>query len=165
MLPCRCFQNSGMRRSSFFRCSKFAFIKAERSRMTRVTGMKKLHRTAAMLTVSACILGVYAPPTTAETLSEVLAYTYRTNPTLNAARANLRVVDEGVPRAKGGWLPTVSSTLSVGYYNADVDTNVSSSDGSSTPKSAILSVTQPNTVCSKSAQTCSIRNRTRCSMR
>ncbi|WP_339855414.1 TolC family outer membrane protein [uncultured Nisaea sp.] len=111
--------------------------------MTRVTGMKKLHRTAAMLTVSACILGVYAPPTTAETLSEVLAYTYRTNPTLNAARANLRVVDEGVPRAKGGWLPTVSSTLSVGYYNADVDTNVSSSDGSSTPKSAILSVTQP----------------------
>tara|TARA_E500000318_G_scaffold13879_4_gene13494 strand:- start:66 stop:1463 length:1398 start_codon:yes stop_codon:yes gene_type:complete len=111
--------------------------------MTRVTGMKKLHRMAAMMTVSACILGVSAPPVTAETLSEVLAYTYRTNPTLNAARANLRIVDEGVPRAKGGWLPTVSSTLSVGYAKTDVETNLSSTDGNTTPKSAIVTVTQP----------------------
>jgi len=111
--------------------------------MTRVTGMKKLHRTVAMLTVSACILGVSAPPVTAETLSEILAYTYRTNPTLNAARANLRVVDEGVPRAKGGWLPTVSSTLTAGYYNADSETNVSSSDGSTTPTYGAITVTQP----------------------
>ncbi|MEP1930049.1 MAG: TolC family protein, partial [Roseibium sp.] len=111
--------------------------------MTRVIGMKKLHRTAAMLTVSACILGVSAPAVTAETLSEVLAYTYRTNPTLNAARANLRIVDEGVPRAKGGWLPTVSSTLSLGYARTDVDTNLTSSDGNTTPKSATVTVTQP----------------------
>lgn len=111
--------------------------------MTRVTGMKKLHRTVAMLTVSACILGVSAPPVTAETLSEILAYTYRTNPTLNAARANLRVVDEGVPRAKGGWLPTVSSTLTAGYYNADSETSVSSSDGSTTPTYGAITVTQP----------------------
>lgn len=111
--------------------------------MIRVTGMKKLHRKAAMLTVSACILGVFAPPVSAETLSEVLAYTYRTNPSLNAARANLRVTDEGVPRAKGGWLPTVSSALSVGYLNADTETNAASNDGSTTPKIGSITITQP----------------------
>ena len=111
--------------------------------MIRVTGMKNLHRMAVMMTVSFSILGVSAPPITAQTLSEVLAYTYRTNPTLNAARANLRIADEVVPRAKGGWLPTVSSTLSVGYTRTDVDTNVSSTDGNKTPKSAAVTVTQP----------------------
>ena len=111
--------------------------------MIRATGMKNLHRMAVMMTVSLSILGVSAPPITAQTLSEVLAYTYRTNPTLNAARANLRIADEGVPRAKGGWLPTVSSTLSVGYTRTDVDTNVSSTDGNKTPKSAAVTVTQP----------------------
>ncbi|UUX50079.1 TolC family outer membrane protein [Nisaea acidiphila] len=105
--------------------------------------MKNLYRTAAMLTVSACVLGVSAPSVSAETLSEVLAYTYRTNPTLNTARANLRVTDEGVPRAKGGWRPTVSSTLSIGYSNFDTETSTSSSNGDTTPKDATLTVTQP----------------------
>lgn len=110
--------------------------------MTRVTSMKKLHLTAAMLTVSMCILGVSGSPSSADSLSDVLAYTYRTNPDLNAARANLRVIDEGVPRAKGGWLPRVSSTLSVGYSQIDSETNASSTDGDVTPKDATISVTQ-----------------------
>lgn len=111
--------------------------------MKRVRVMKKLYRTAAMLTVSACILGVSAPLVSAETLSEVLAYTYRTNPNLNAARANLRVTNEGVPRAKGGWRPSVTSTFSAGYSNFDAETNTTSSNGDTTPKDANLSVTQP----------------------
>lgn len=111
--------------------------------MSRKRVMKKLYRTAAMLTVSACILGVSAPRLSAETLSEVLAYTYQTNPTLNAARANLRVTNEGVPRAKGGWRPTVTSTLSAGYNNFDTENNTSSADGNTTPKDANITITQP----------------------
>ena len=73
--------NSGTSRSLFFSLYSLRFVKAERYRMTRATGMKNLHRMAVMMTVSLSILGVSAPPITAQTLSEVLAYTYRTNPT------------------------------------------------------------------------------------
>lgn len=111
--------------------------------MTRFFGFRKVCRATAMLSVSACILGVSVPLADAETLSEVLAYTYRTNPDLNSARANLRVVDEGVPRAKGGWRPNVSSTLELGYENTDAETSTTESSGDNIPKSANLTVTQP----------------------
>ncbi len=53
-----------------------------------------------------------APP---RTLQEALAQAYSTNPTLLAARANLRVVDENVPAALAGWRPTVSIGATAGY--------------------------------------------------
>ena len=49
------------------------------------------------------------------TLQAALAAAYSTNPTLLAARAALRAVDEGVPAALAGWRPTVSVT---GQYGA-----------------------------------------------
>jgi outer membrane protein len=42
------------------------------------------------------------------TLQEALAAAYLYNPTLQAARAQLRSVDEGVPAALAGWRPTVT---------------------------------------------------------
>ena len=42
------------------------------------------------------------------TLQEALAAAYSNNPTLLAARAALRAVDEGVPQALAGWRPTVT---------------------------------------------------------
>jgi len=41
------------------------------------------------------------------TLQEALAATYASNPSLQAARAQLRATDEGVPQALAGWRPTV----------------------------------------------------------
>lgn len=45
---------------------------------------------------------------TPHTLQDALAAAYANNPTLQAARANLRSTDEGVPAALAGWHPQVS---------------------------------------------------------
>lgn len=50
----------------------------------------------------------------AETLEEVLAEAYTTNPTLKSRRARLRAADEAVPQALSNWRPTVSATGDVG---------------------------------------------------
>ncbi|MCU0728890.1 MAG: TolC family outer membrane protein [Sphingopyxis sp.] len=52
------------------------------------------------------LLGVTAPAS-AETLREALAAAYESNPTLAAARAGQRAVDETVPIARADGLPTV----------------------------------------------------------
>ena len=59
---------------------------------------------------------VLATPATAQvrTLNDALALTYATNPTLLAARAQLRAVDENVPQALSGWRPQVSITANAG---------------------------------------------------
>ncbi len=49
------------------------------------------------------------------TLSEALAAAYSTNPSLLAARAQLRAVDENVPQALAGWRPQVSLSGTAGY--------------------------------------------------
>ncbi len=49
------------------------------------------------------------------TLEQALMAAYDTNPQLLAERANLRAVDEGVPKALGGWRPTVELNGSGGY--------------------------------------------------
>ena len=51
-----------------------------------------------------------ATPAQADTLREALAQAYTTNPTLQAARAQQRAVDEGVPIEKSAALPDVSVT-------------------------------------------------------
>ncbi|WP_244274613.1 TolC family outer membrane protein [Labrenzia sp. OB1] len=57
----------------------------------------------------------------AESISDALALAYTNNPSLNAARAQLRSVDEGVPQALSGWRPTVSASGSAGRIASDVD--------------------------------------------
>ena len=78
----------------------------------------------------------------AETLNEVLASTYSSNPTLLARRARLRSSDEGVPQALANWRPTVSMTGSLGrgqYSNNSLSTfsNVRN------PKTGALTLSQP----------------------
>src|SRR4051794_21002168 len=58
----------------------------------------------------------------AETLESALAQAYRNNPTLNAARAALRVTDEGVPQALSGYRPTVRFQMDSGYQNYQAHT-------------------------------------------
>lgn len=55
-----------------------------------------------------------AAPASADDLNTALAQTYMGNPTLDAARAQLRATDEGVPQALSGWRPTVTGQVSAG---------------------------------------------------
>jgi TolC family type I secretion outer membrane protein len=54
------------------------------------------------------------PAARAQTLAQSLTTAYETNPTLLAARAELRAVNEGVPQAISGWRPNVVLQGSVG---------------------------------------------------
>src|SRR5215470_985398 len=47
----------------------------------------------------------------ADDLNAALSQTYLANPTLDAARAQLRSTDEGVPQALSGWRPTVTGQV------------------------------------------------------
>jgi outer membrane protein len=59
----------------------------------------------------------------ATTLQDALAKAYLTNPGLQAARAQLRSVDEGVPQALSGWRPTLSVNTGPGYAYGTTTTN------------------------------------------
>ena len=72
----------------------------------------------------------------AETLLDALASAYSNNPTLNAQRAALRVTDEGVPQALGGYRPTIAGSGSAA---------ISDTSGRPTayPTSMSISIEQP----------------------
>ena len=70
----------------------------------------------------------------AQTLEETLALAYTNNPDIRAARANLRVLDEGVPQAKAGWRPTVTSSISAGGSYTDTQTSNTSTNSGSIPR-------------------------------
>jgi outer membrane protein len=97
---------------------------------------------AALLMASAAVVEVR--PVAAQTLQEALALAYANNPSLQAARAQLRAVDENVPQALAGWRPTVQVTGSAGQA-----TSSGSAQGRSIPRqtrepvSTQASVTQP----------------------
>ena len=54
-------------------------------------------------------------------LAEALANAYETNPRLDAARAGLRSVDEGVAQANAGWRPSVNTSVTYGMEHGNVD--------------------------------------------
>ena len=75
----------------------------------------------------------------AQSLTEVLATTYSTNPALLAGRAELNATNELVPQALSGWRPTITGTASVGesWRESDIGSD------SATPRSIALNLTQP----------------------
>ncbi|MFM2151250.1 MAG: hypothetical protein RLZZ187_3556, partial [Pseudomonadota bacterium] len=72
---------------------------------------------AALVMTAAAV--VQLRPASAQTLQEALALAYSNNPALQAARAQLRAVDENVPQALAGWRPTVQLGGSVGAVDAE----------------------------------------------
>lgn len=56
----------------------------------------------------------------AETIESALARAYMSNPDLNAQRAQLRAIDENVPRALSGYRPKVNASGDLGVSNLDV---------------------------------------------
>lgn len=67
-----------------------------------------------LATIAACFLG--SASAGADTLGEALAGAYRTNPVLQAARADQRAIDENVPIQRADGLPAISGTASYTEY-------------------------------------------------
>ncbi|MDF2368427.1 TolC family outer membrane protein [Sneathiella sp.] len=92
----------------------------------------------------ASVLAVTMPVSlvNAETLSDALASTYQNNPSLMAARANVRSVDEGVPQALSGWRPEVYAIGEVASQHYDVNPSVAGTSRGSNPREASLVASQ-----------------------
>lgn len=84
-----------------------------------------------------------ASPAAGQSLDETLAAAYSTNPTLRAARAQLRAVNEGVPQALSNWRPTVTVTGTAGKQRIESETSVSTSNDTTTPLTASAVLSQP----------------------
>lgn len=67
--------------------------------------------------VSAAVLAAAGAPNGAQAASlyEALATAYATNPTIEAARAQLRATDENVPQVLSEWRPTILGTAQGGH--------------------------------------------------
>jgi len=106
--------------------------------------MKRLSLLAAAAVVTSALGSIPATDAMAQSLEETLAAAYLNNPTLQARRAQLRAVDQGVPLAKAGWHPSVSVTGSTGFQQSTRDLGTGSSSTTNTrPSSVTVSVSQP----------------------
>ncbi|MDF2765702.1 MAG: type secretion outer membrane protein TolC family [Rhodospirillales bacterium] len=100
-----------------------------------------LRRTVSRLPVALAVLWSLgaAVPAWAQSLTDVLATTYSTNPELMAGRAELRATNELVPQALSGWRPTIAGTASIG--RTWIDSEVGSD--ATNPRTVGLSLSQP----------------------
>lgn len=73
-------------------------------------------------------IALTAAPLLADDLREALVLAYNTNPTLQAARAAQRAVDESVPIARSSGLPSVSGTATYSEYLKSSSSNPLSPD-------------------------------------
>ncbi len=86
-------------------------------------------RLRSLTAAAVAVVGLWAicvQPAGAQTLTEALAKAYATNPTLGAARAELRAVNEGVPQALSNWRPNLTVTGSAGKQRIDSGASFSS---------------------------------------
>lgn len=105
--------------------------------------MKAVRRTGLLVGALAMMAGMAGiVPAAAQSFDEALVNAYQSNPTLRAARAQLRATNERVPQALSNWRPKVELEGSAGTAYDDRDKPVD--DGSSrTPAGGELKVTQP----------------------
>jgi outer membrane protein/adhesin transport system outer membrane protein len=67
------------------------------------------------------VLLAFVPPAAAQSLQETLVRSYGNSPTLEAARAQARAIDESIPQALSGYRPTVRATGSVSNTRAALE--------------------------------------------
>lgn len=79
----------------------------------------------------------------AQTFLEALTTTYVNNPTLRAARAELRAVDESVAQALSNWRPEISVDGFGGAQYTDTQSDFFSDKGGSQPRGGELNIVQP----------------------
>jgi outer membrane protein len=84
-------------------------------------------------------------PASAETIESALVKAYQNNPQLNAQRATVRSIDEGVPQALSGYRPRVTITSTVGEQFIDATGKTVSGLPNPTGGPAIQSATYTGT--------------------
>jgi outer membrane protein len=104
-------------------------------------------------TAFAVLAGVFslilAGAARSQSIDQTLIQAYRNNPDLNAARAGVRVANEGVPAALSGYRPSVNATITAaGQYSESARGSVGGPPGSRTavgtlPRAASITATQP----------------------
>ena len=100
-----------------------------------------MRKTLCGVAVSALTCLGLSVPANSETLEEVLAQAYMSNPTLEAQRASLRATDETINQARSGWLPNITANGSVSYQDTQTDSLFGRS-GSIYPKTASITLQQ-----------------------
>ncbi|MDD3370566.1 MAG: TolC family outer membrane protein [Alphaproteobacteria bacterium] len=91
-----------------------------------------------------CLIALFVAPALAETLEEAMADAYRSNPALQAQRAQLRAMDEQSSQAVSGWRPHINGMASVGkLYTHTPNNPMMPEDGAHTPRTAGIEVVQP----------------------
>jgi outer membrane protein len=83
-------------------------------RLGRLTGAERGVRVSVLLAGVCVATSLGISQAAAETMSSALAHAYFSSPDINAQRANVRGVDENIPKARAGWLPKVNATGQVG---------------------------------------------------
>ncbi|HET7716631.1 MAG TPA: TolC family protein, partial [Bauldia sp.] len=90
----------------------------------------------------ALALALAGSPAAAETMAAALGSAYTDNPDLNSARAQLRAIDEGVPKALSGYRPQISATADISEQTTRSSISPEWSKGLS-PRGYSISVEQP----------------------
>ena len=96
--------------------------------------------------IAACLLLAAAGGAQAQTLMQALAEAYNNNPTLNQARAQVRVTDEGVPIAKSTGRPQVLGIADAGHvssWQSAISPTVPRSSSHYNPMTIALQIQQP----------------------
>lgn len=88
-------------------------------------------------------VSVQGVPAAAQAIDSALVQAYRNNPDLNAARAGVRVANEGVPAALSGYRPSVNATVSAGAQYQENRARGDWASARTVPRSASLQITQP----------------------
>ena len=85
-------------------------------------------------------LFVFSPSLSAQSLSESLVMAYESHPDIQAARADLRALNESIAIARGSQRPTVSLSVETGYEKQE--SNLDSADRSRADTTGALSLSQ-----------------------
>ena len=80
-------------------------------------------------------------PAHGESLRQALRSAYKTNPQIEAERANLRATDENVPRALSNYRPRVTASADVGYQQTNTRPDTAG-EGSTNPRGYSLQLQQ-----------------------
>ena len=92
------------------------------------------------LALAAALGGLLPPGAGAQTLEAAMATAYASNPTLIAARAGVKAVDEAVPQARAGMRPQVDAAATAGASRTSI--NGAPSGSSTEPRSVALNASQ-----------------------
>jgi len=115
----------------------------------RQAGKKVILSRQGALVFAAVLVATWPGAASAQTLTDALSAAYMNNPSLNAARATLRAVDEGVPQALSNYRPQINGSLSAGAVGTNSrlvtsKTRKQSKGGSGTyPMSIGVNLVQP----------------------